>query len=92
MSGRDGLIVRIKAGAVSPARPGDSGQLVGHGAGGLVVIRTGLYAQSPLLERTQWPARVLVASGTEQDSACAVDQQRADILVTALADSTEMSP
>ena len=63
LSGGHGLILRIKAGAVRPARPGDSGQLVDHCTGRVVVIGSRLYAERFALEKVQGAAHVLVAPG-----------------------------
>ena len=86
-------VARLVSGIGSPHGPADAGQLVGQCDGRLVVSNASLKLQSPLLQTTQ-PCRIdpvqLLRSG--QYRARTVDQQRSQVDIAALGDTTEITP
>ncbi len=62
----------------------DARQLVGQGAGGLVVIAARLKLHSPLPQRRQ---RLAFVDGRPQHTACAVGEQHAKVSVALLRDT-----
>ena len=68
----------LEVAVVYPDSPGDAGELVGEGGGGLVVADLVFEAQGPGAEAVA----VLHALGVPEDRACTVDEERAQVGIT----------
>ena len=77
----------LEVAVVLPDGPGDAGELVGEGDGGLVVAELALEAQRPGAQAVA----VLHALGVPEDRARAVDEEHAQVGVAALGDPAEAS-
>jgi hypothetical protein len=75
--------------SVAQRRVTDSGELVGQGAGGFVVIRSGLHVQRPTTQFVDLLARGARHAGGAQDGSCAVGEQHAQVAITALGNAAE---
>jgi hypothetical protein len=74
-----------EGGESAPDGPDDTGHLVGHGDGGLVDVSLGEFVR-PLPQTIR-----LLGAGVEKDGAGTVDEEGAQVAVTALGDATQVS-
>jgi hypothetical protein len=77
---------------VLPGCPADPGELVGKGDTGFVVADAGLELDDPALYSVELLAGPMQLSRSGEDGACAVNEQHAQIGVTAFGDFAKMPP
>jgi hypothetical protein len=75
----------LEVGIVFPDGPGDAGEFIGEGDGGFVVTAEAFEAKGPGLEGV----RRLGTLGMQEDGACPVDEEHAEVGVAVFADAAE---